>query len=151
MTIEIRELHKKKNKYKSDLEIIKKQSGLKEKKNLEIDETSAVKKKIDEKISLKEQKKIAKQILSEEKKRIKEEKRLEKQARLEEKKKIKNKKKSSNKFLIKNKKKDSDSKITLNKGISNTRISSDEFDNILEKITKRNKNKPFPDINKIPN
>ena len=162
MTIEIREIYKKKNKYKSELEIIKKQAGMKEKNILKADETLISKKQTDKKISIKEQKNIAKQILLEEKQRIKEEKRLEKLARLEEKKRIKEEKKllkqarlkekkSSSKPVFKTKNTDSDSKIVLSKGTSGFNISSNDFTQLVEKITKRNKNKSFPNINEIPN
>ena len=180
MTIEIREIYKKKNKYKSELEIIKKQAGIQEKNILKTDETLISKKQTDNKISIKEQKKITKQILLEEKKRIKEEKRLEKLALLEEKKRIKEEKKllkqalldekerikeekkllkqarlkekkSSSKPVFKTKNTDSDSKIVLSKETTSVNISSKDFTQLVEKITKTNTNKSFPNINDIPN
>ena len=67
MIVEIRELSKQNKKSKSELEMIKKQAGLKQKKEI------------------KNEKELAKQVRLEEKRRIKEEKELAKQVRLEEK------------------------------------------------------------------
>ena len=97
--------------------------------------------KLEEKRRIKEEKKLAKQIKLEEKRRIKEEKKLTKQIKLEEKKQNKKKKKSSIKKI------DGDNEKQLKK----TEINLSEFSEIVEKITRRNTFKPYPDINEIPN
>ena len=71
MIVEIKELSKQNKRSKSELEIIKKQAGLEQKKEI------------------KNEKALAKQARLEKKRRIKEEKELDKQLRLEEKKRIK--------------------------------------------------------------
>ena len=96
---------------------------------------------LEEKRQIKEEKKLAKQIELEEKRRIKEEKKLAKQIRLEEKKQNKKKKKSSIKKI------DGDNEKQLKK----TEINLSEFSEIVEKITRKNTFKPYPNINDIPN
>ena len=97
--------------------------------------------KLEEKRLIKEEKKLAKQIKLEEKRRIKEEKKLAKQIKLEEKKQNKKKKKSSIKKIDGNNEKQ----------LKKTEINLSEFSEIVEKITRKNAIKPYPDINDIPN
>ena len=88
-----------------------------------------------------EEKKLAKQIELEEKRQIKEEKKLAKQIKLEEKKQNKKKKKSSIKKI------DGNNENQLKK----TEINLSEFSEIVEKITRKNAIKAYPDINDIAN
>ena len=97
--------------------------------------------KLEEKKLIKEEKKLAKQIKLEEKRRIKEEKKLAKQIKLEEKKQNKKKKKSSIKKIDGNNEKQ----------LKKTEINLSEFSEIVEKITRKNAIKPYPDINDIAN
>ena len=115
MIVEIRELSKKNKKSKSEFEMIKKQAGL------------------------------------EQKKEIKNEKELVKIARLEEKRRVKEKKKSSKKKLLKTKNVPLDKEIIINNGISRINISSTEFNELIETITKKNMFRPYSNINDIPN
>jgi len=94
-----------------------------------------------EKIRIKNEKDLAKQIKLEEKRRIKEEKDLAKQINLEEKKRIKGEKKSYKRKIYVNKEKQ----------LKKAEIDLDEFSELVEKITKKNTFKPYPDINEIPN
>ena len=94
-----------------------------------------------EKIRIKNEKNSAKQIKLEEKRRIKEEKDLAKQIKLEEKKRIKGEKKSYKRKIYVNKENQ----------LKKAEIDLDEFSELVEKITKKNTFKPYPDINEIPN
>ena len=94
-----------------------------------------------EKIRIKNEKNSSKQIKLEEKRRIKEEKDLAKQINLEEKKRIKGEKKSYKRKIYVNKEKQ----------LKKAEIDLDEFSELVEKITKKNTFKPYPDINEIPN
>ena len=133
MIVEIRELSKKNKKSKSEFEMIKKQAGLEQKKEI------------------KNEKELVKIARLEEKKGIKKQKELAKLARLEEKRRVKEKKKSSKKKLLKTKNVPLDKEIIINNGISRINISSTEFDELIEKITKKNMFRPYPNINDIPN
>ena len=84
---------------------------------------------------------LAKHINLEEKRLIKEEKDLAKQINLEEKKRIKGEKKSYKRKIYVNKEKQ----------LKKAEIDLDEFSELVEKITKKNTFKPYPDINEIPN
>mgnify|MGYP001391511626 CR=1 FL=1 len=94
-----------------------------------------------EKIRIKNEKDLAKQIKLEEKRQIKEEKDLAKQIKLEEKKRIKGEKKSYKRKIYVNKEKQ----------LKKAEIDLDEFSELVEKITKKNTFKPYPDINEIQN
>ena len=133
MIVEIRELNPKANKDKSDLDIIKEQAGLGEKKDKKEKDLIRLARK-EEKKRIKEEKKLAKQLSKDEKKRIKEEAKLAKEVLKEEK---KLSKKKSKKQIVTSA---ADSKIEIS-----------EFKTWLEKITKKNSFKPYPDINDIPN
>ena len=89
-----------------------------------------------EKKRIKEEKKIAKQIILDEKKRIKEEKKIAKR---------------KNKELNKQKKESKKLYTTEEKSIEKTSIkqSLNNFDEIMENIINKNKLKPYPDINNI--
>ena len=133
MIVEIRELSKQNKKSKSELEIIKKQAGLEQKKEI------------------KNEKELTKQARLEEKKIIKEEKELAKQVRLEEKKIIKEKKKSSKKKVLKTENVTIKKEAAINTEITRINTSSTEFKELVEKITKKNMFRSYPNINDIPN
>ena len=113
--------------------------------------------KIEEKRRIKEEKDLAKQARIEEKRRIKEEKDLAKQARIEEKRRIKEEKDLAKKIeldetkIIKKKKRISEQSVEINIDLENSTISSNSFKKLVEKITKKNTLRPYPDINDIPN
>ena len=88
-----------------------------------------------------EYERIMQQAQLDEKKRIKGEKNLAKHAKLEEKKRIKGEKKSYKRKIYVNKEKQ----------LKKAEIDLDEFSELVEKITKMNTFKPYPDINEIPN
>ena len=121
MIVEIKELGKQDKKSKSELEIIKKQAGLEQKEKIKND------------------KELAKQARLEEKRKIKEERELAKQARLDE-------KRSSKKKVPKKENK----KIIINTSAVSDDISSSEFKKLVERITKKNMFRSYPNINDIP-
>ena len=151
MIVEIKELSKQNKKSKSELEIIKKQAGLEQKKEIKNEKELAKQARLDEKRRMKEEKELAKQVRLEEKRRIKEEKELANQVRLEEKKIIKEEKKSSKKKILKTENVPLEKEVIINTGTARINISSTEFKELVEKITKKNMFKPYPNINAIPN
>ena len=139
MTIEMRALKKEKFKRLSEIEKITQQARS-EKKSVIKEEKKLVKQsKLEAKRRIKEEKKIIKQAKLEAKRRIKEEKELAKQIELDEKKIIKN----EAKIL---KKDDS-----IKEAFENIEFGSNKFNELVEKITRKNSFKPYPDINNIPN
>ena len=151
MIIEKRELIKQNKEKKSEFEIIKKQAGLENEKIIKKEKKLTVRKRLEKKEKIKGKKELAKQARLEEKRRIKEEKELAKQIRLEEKKLIKQKKKISKKKFIKKKKTSLKTKTDADTIILTINTSSNKFEDIVEKINKKNMFKPYPDINDIPN
>ena len=123
MIIEKRELIKQNKEKKSELEIIKKQAGLEQKKEIKNEKT------------------LIKLARLEEKRKIKENKKLAKQDRLKEKKLIKEKRKKTKKKVLK----------TKNYSVSKIDISSTKFNELIKKITKKNMFRRYPNINDIPN
>ena len=151
MIVEIKELSKQKKKSKSELEIIKKQAGLEQKKEIKNEKELAKQARLDEKRRMKEEKELAKQARLDEKRRMKEEKELTKQVLLEEIKIIKEEKKSSKKKILKTENVPLEKEVIINTGTARINISSTEFKELVEKITKKNMFKPYPNINAIPN
>jgi len=151
MIVEIRELSKQNKKSKSELEIIKKQAGLEQKKEIKNEKELAKQVRLDKKRRIKEEKELAKQVRLDKKRRIKEEKELIKQVRLEEKKIIKEEKKSYKKKVLKTENVPLEKEIVINTGIARINISSNEFKELVEKITNKNMFRPYPNINDIPN
>ena len=100
---------------------------------------------LDEKDRIKDERALRKIAKLEEKKRIKEEKALSKQAKLEEKKRIKDDKKRFSKKKVTQK--------SVEKEVSNEniKIKKGNFNELVEKITKQNAFRPYPEINDIPN
>ena len=151
MIVEIKELSKQNKKSKSELEIIKKQAGLEQKKEIKNEKELAKQARLDEKRRMKEEKELAKQARLDEKRRMKEEKELTKQVLLEEIKIIKEEKKSSKKKILKTENVPLEKEVIINTGTARINISSTEFKELVEKITKKNMFKPYPNINAIPN
>jgi len=108
------------------------------------------------KINKSESDKITEQAILNKKKIIKQEKALAKQARLEEKRKIKEEKKEArlkkkaSKKAKKQKKKIKDD-VVLDAKIDKNENAFSEFNDLVDKITKKNILRPFPNINDIPN
>ena len=121
MIVEIREFNKDTDKNKSDVAKIMKQA------------------KVEEKKRIKNEKYLTKQTRLEEKMRIKEEKRLAKQVALDEKK------------IIKKEKKATEQNVSISTSSKNVTIYSNEFDELAERIIKKNAIRPYPDINVTPN
>ena len=151
MIVEIKELSKQNKKSKSELEIIKKQAGLEQKKEIKNEKELAKQVRLDKKRRIKEEKELAKQVRLDKKRRIKEEKELAKQVRLEEKKIIKEEKKSYKKKVLKTENVPLEKEIVINTGIARINISSNEFKELVEKITNKNMFRPYPNINDTPN
>ena len=177
MIVEIRELRLKDLKKSSEIESIIKQATIDEKKRIKKEvslekqakqeikrklqeEKELVKEaKLEEKRRLKEEKELAKQVKLEEKRRLKEEKELAKQVKLEEKRRLKEEKELVKQpKIIKNKSKKKkkiakrlEKKVVLNNSLINYGDETNRFTELVEKITKGNSLKPFPNINDIPN
>jgi len=151
MIVEIKELSKQNKKSKSELEIIKKQAGLEQKKEIKNEKELAKQARLDEKRRMKEERELAKQARLDEKRRMKEERELAKQVLLEEIKIIKEEKKSSKKKILKTEIVPLEKEVIINTGTARINISSTEFKELVEKITKKNMFKPYPNINAIPN
>ncbi len=138
MIVEIRELDKKDKESKSGIDIIKKQFDLENKKKIKEEKKSAKQTHLGEKRKIKEEKELAKQARLAEKKRIKEEKELAKQVSLEEKKIDKVKKKLSIKKAQKAENVPLEKEIEISTSIAKIDISSNEFNDLIKKITKKN-------------
>ena len=134
MVVEMRSAKKTDYKNNSEIKQLMQEAEGKEKIRIKNDKSSSKQVRLEEK-------KLAKQIELEEKRQIKEEKKLAKQIKLEEKKQNKKKKKSSIK------------KIDGNNGkqLKKTEINLSEFNEIVEKITRKNAIKQYTDINDIAN
>ena len=126
MIVEVRDIKKKSYKNNSEIEKLLKQANINEKNRI---------------ISEKE---LAKQAKLEEKRRIQEEKELAKQVELDEKRRIKERKKN----ITNN---ETSKKIKLKEINEETILinTSNKFEELVEKIIKRNSLKPFPDIGDI--
>ena len=139
MTIEIKKSDQFDKITKSDLEIIKEQAGLEDKKKNVPRKTFVKKTKLSKK-RIKNEKKLAKQARINELKRIKNEKKLAKQARLiKKKKRVKTRKQYGEKTPSKK-------YVSIKKNKANV-----EFKNLVNKIIMRNEQKSYPNINDIPN
>ena len=134
MVVEMRSAKKTDYKNNSEIKQLMQEAEGKEKIRIKNDKSSSKQVKLEEK-------KLAKQIELEEKRQIKEEKKLAKQIKLEEKKQNKKKKKSSIKKID----------ASNEKQLKKTEINLSEFSEIVEKITRKNAIKPYPDINDIAN
>jgi len=147
----MQEAQSKEKKRIKDEKDLTKQIKLEQKKQIKEEKNLAKQLKLEEKKQIKEEKNLAKQLKLEEKKQIKEEKNLAKQVKLEEKRRIKDEKKSSKRKIIVSQKKQLKKKVDLDAGITNTEIKLGKFSELVEKITKKNTFRPYPDINDVPN
>ena len=139
MIVEIREFNKDTDKNKSDVGKIMKQAKVNEKKRIKNEKYSAKQLRLEEKMRIKEEKRLAKQEKLDEKERIKEEKRLAKQVAQDEKK------------IIKKEKKVIKQNVNIASNSKNITIYSNDFDELAERIIKKNAIRPYPDINVTPN
>ena len=105
--------------------------------------------KLEEEEKIKQAKKIVKQAKLEEKIRIKAEKKIAKQIEQDQKKLKKQKNKDQEKILKKEKDLSVDNAIE-NSEIASIDIGENNFDLIVNKIIKKNKSRPYPNINDIP-
>ena len=106
---------------------------------------------LDEKKRIKGKKDLSKQAKLEEKRRIREEKDLAKQIKLEDKNRIKEEKELSRSKIVKNETKHLKKSVESTTSIANTKVELGKFSEIVEKITKKNSFRTFPDIDDIPN
>ena len=145
MVVEMKSAKKTDYKSNSEIERLMSQAKVEEKVRIKNEKSLSKQSKLEEK-------KLAKQMKLEEKRRVKEEKKLAKQMKLEEKRRVKEEKKLAKQIK---KKKKSPIKVsdesTENLIIKDAEINQSEFSEIVEKITKKNTFKPYPDINDIPN
>ena len=151
MIVEIKGSKNKNYKNISEIEKIMQEAQSKEKKRIKDEKDLTKQIKLEQKKQIKEEKNLAKQLKLEEKKQIKEEKNLAKQVKLEEKRRIKDEKKSSKRKIIVSQKKQLKKKVDLDDAVANTEIKLGKFSELVEKITKKNTFRPYPDINDIPN
>ena len=169
MIVETRELSKKNKKSKSEIETIQKQAILEQKKEIKNEKIMAKQARLEEKRKIKKEKELAQQARLETKRRIKKEKELAQKSRLKEKRRIKEEKelarqvsleeKQRTKNISKREKKSPKKKalnaenkeILINTDIASSNISSNEFEKLVEKITKKNMFKTYPNIDDIPN
>ena len=142
MTVEIKEMGKKKKSDKSKLAKILEQAEIDQNKNVKNDNDLAKQRRLEEKEKIKEQKAMMKQAKIEQKKRAKEEKRISKQIKKEEKK--------LQKLLNKKEKKITKKNILVKNKVSNAKVSLSDFDQFVNEISAKNKLKPYPDINDLP-
>ena len=151
MIVEVRELKKESNKDISEFEKLLKQAQVDEKKRIMSEKGLAKQVRLEEKRRIKEEKELAKQVRLEEKRRIEENKKLSKQARLEEKREKDNILKDEKKLFKKEVSKTKNKETAINIDMASTNISSAKFKELAERITLKNKFRPFPNINDIPN
>ena len=133
MIVEIRYLNKNNYKDESEIEKLLQQAQMNEKKRI------------------KNEKDLTKQAKLEEKRRIKEEKELANEIKQEEERRVKVEKKTLKKKIAKKQKKPSEKSVALDSDIRNVKINLNKFSDLVEKITKQNIFRPYPDINDIPN
>jgi len=151
MIVEVRELKKDNSKDISEYEKLMKQAQTDEKKRITSEKELAKQVRLEEKRRIKEEKELAKQVRLEEKRRIKEEKELAKQARLDKKREKDNTWKSKKKMSKNDVSKTEIKDTATNTDLVNANISSDKFNTLAERIIMKNKSKPYPNINDIPN
>ena len=150
MIVEIKNLRDKNYKSSTEYERIMQQAQLDEKKRIKGEKNLTKQAKLEEKRRIREEKDLAKQAKLEEKRRIREEKDLAKQIKLEDKKRIKEEKELSKSKIVKNETKHLKKNVESTTSIANTKIELGKFSEIVEKITKKNSFRAFPDIDDIP-
>ena len=151
MIVEIRDLNKDNYKNKSEIEKLLQQTQINEKRMIKDEKELAKQAKLEEKRRIMEEKELTKQAKLEEKRRIKEEKELEKEIKQEEERRAKAKKKVPKKKISKKQKKPTDESVVLDTNTEDVKIDLDKFSELVEKITKKNSFRTYPDINDIPN
>ena len=157
MVVEMKELKKTNINNNSEIEKIIQQAKLDQKQGIKQEKDLIKQAKLDEKRRIKEEKNLAKQIQKDEKQRIEQEKDLIKQAKLDEKRRIKEEKnlakqiQKDEKKIIKKGRETSKQKVLIDTGFANIEIEATKFKELVEKITKKNLFRPYPDINDIPN
>ena len=151
MIVEIRDLNKNNYKDESEIEKLLQQSQINEKKRIKNEKYLTKQAKLEEKRRIKEEKELTKQAKLEEKRRIKEEKELANEIKQEEKRRVEVEKKTLKKKIAKKQKKPSEKSVALDSDIGNVKINLNKFSELVEKITKQNSFRPYPDINDIPN
>ncbi len=144
MTVEMKILDKKEKNNNSDIEEVLKQARLNEEKRIKNEKLTAKQLKIDKKNKIKEEKRLARQAKIEEKRRIKEEKKLAKQ--IKKNKKIMEKDIKTGELVT-----ESTQSVEIGSKSTVIEIDTAKFDDLVDKIIKRNSTRPFPDINDIPN
>ena len=142
MIVEFKNMNRNQIKKDSEIEKLLKQAKIDEKNRILTEKEIKKRKK-------EEEKELQKELKLEKKRRINEEKKLAKQVELEEKKRKKDEKKY--KKNEKNKKANQNEKnLEVATPVGNFEISANEFDEIVENIIKRNRLRPYPEINDIP-
>ena len=155
--IEIREFDKTTDKNKSEVLKIMKQAKVEEKKRIKNEKHLAKQKRLEEKKKIKEEKELAKQAKLDKKKRIKEQKELAKQAKFDKKKRIKEENELAKQValderkIIKKEKKRSKQNAIMASNSENVKINPNKFNELTERIIKKNAIRPYPDINATPN
>ena len=149
MIIEVRDLNKNDKKENSELKLIKQKAISNEKKRIKNERQKAKTDKLEKEKKIKQAKEIAKQAKLEEKIRIKAEKKIAKQIEQDQKKLKKQKNKHQEKILKKEKDLSMDNAIE-NSEIASIDIEKNNFDLIVNKIITKNKSRPYPNINDIP-
>ena len=167
MIVEVKNYNKKNIKKDSEIEKIINQAKLNEKKRKLGEKESLKRKKIEEKELMNQkkleekkrrndEKELIKKLKLEEKKRKNEEKELIKQLKLEEKQRKSKKKSYSNRIKDGKKKVKKTKKITngnkIKKDLSNknVEIATNNFEDLVKNIIKRNSSRSYPEINDIP-
>jgi hypothetical protein len=137
MIVEIKDLKKKTPKSNSEIEKIIQQARKGEKKRIKEEKTMAKQGKLEAKRIKKEEKNLLKQTKLEAKRKKKEEKSSAKQIEMDQ------------AIIIKKKEKTSKQSVDIDAGNETLTSSLTNFDKLLEKITRRNISRPYPDINDI--
>ena len=112
---------------------------------------------LEQKKNIKEEKKLAKKLKEDEKRIIKEEKKLAKKLKEDEKRIIKEEKKLAKKLKSNNNQKDkvavgkTEKRVEISSLLGNLELNISKFNDLVDKITKKNTLRPYPDINDIPN
>tara|TARA_Y100000590_G_scaffold466219_1_gene640882 strand:- start:1518 stop:2084 length:567 start_codon:yes stop_codon:yes gene_type:complete len=145
MIVEVRKINKKDKQKLSEIEKITKQARLKEKKRIKSKKELAKQARLDEKKMKREQKELLKQARLDQKRREREEKKIAKMTRENQKIELKKVKKN-----IKSNKAKNEKKIQVSDESFEANASEGSFNKIVERVTQMSKQRPFPDINKMP-
>ena len=137
MIVEIKNLEKKTSRNNSEIEKIIQQARKGEKKGIIKEKNMAKQAKLEDKRKKKEEKNMAKQAKLEDKRKKKEEKYLTKQIKRDEAR------------IIKKEKTTPKQSVNNNAAIESAATISTNFNKLVEKITKKNILRPYPDINDI--